>query len=284
MANRVTIQDLQTMTRRGEKFPMLTAYDYGTARLLDEAGIPILLVGDSLGMVVLGYETTLPVTLEVILHHTKAVVRGAQRALVVADLPFLTYQVSPEQALRNAGRLIQEGGAQAVKLEGGREVAPTVERIVAAGIPVMGHLGLTPQSVNQLGGFRVQAKTVETIRELVADARALEAAGAFSVVLECVPAPAAKLVSEALEVPTIGIGAGPDCDAQVQIITDLLHLVPGSIPKHAKPYIELGDLVREAVERYAGDVREGAFPTSKESFSLPRGVDPAALASAIEQE
>ncbi|HEX7103481.1 MAG TPA: 3-methyl-2-oxobutanoate hydroxymethyltransferase, partial [Nitrolancea sp.] len=277
-------QDLKAYKQRGERFSMLTAYDYATARTLDAAGIPVLLVGDSLGMVMLGHETTLPVTLDDIIHHCRAVVRGAQNALIVADLPFLTYQISPEQAMRNAGRLIQEGGAQTVKLEGGLELAGTIERIVYAGIPVMGHLGLTPQSVNQLGGFRVQAKTSETIRDLVRDARALESAGAFALVLECIPAPAAKIVTEAVSIPTIGIGAGPDCDAQVQIITDLLHLIPGRIPKHARAYLEVGDLIRQAVEKYDADVRSGRFPTEKESFALPKGVNLDTLDAALEEE
>jgi len=281
---RVSIQDLKAYKQRGERFSMLTAYDYATARTLDAVGIPVLLVGDSLGMVMLGHETTLPVTLDDIIHHCRAVVRGAQNALIVADLPFLTYQVSPEEALRNAGRLIQEGGAQAVKLEGGHELAATVERIVNAGIPVMGHLGLTPQSVNQLGGFRVQAKTTDAIREIVRDARALEAAGAFALVLECIPAAAAKIVTDSVSIPTIGIGAGPDCDAQVQIITDLLHLIPGRIPKHARSYLEVGDLIRQAVEQYDADVRMGSFPTEKESFALPKGVEIDALLSALDEE
>lgn len=256
---------------------MLTAYDYATAMILDQAGIPILLVGDSLGMVVLGYETTLPVTLDDIIHHTKAVVRGTARALIVADMPFLTYHAGVDAAVQNAGRLIQDGGAQAVKLEGGSEIVPAVQRIVQAGIPVMGHLGLTPQSVNQLGGFRVQAKTTETVRKLVENARALEAAGAFSLVLECVPSLAAKLVTSAISIPTIGIGAGIDCDGQVQIISDLLHLVPGSIPRHARSYVDVAELVREGVERFVGDVDSGAFPTEEQSFSLPKGVDVEAL-------
>jgi 3-methyl-2-oxobutanoate hydroxymethyltransferase len=281
---RVSIQDLKAYKARGERFSMLTAYDYATACILDVAGIPVLLVGDSLGMVTLGHETTLPVTLDDIIHHCQAVVRGSRNALIVGDLPFLTYQVSPEEALRNAGRLIQEGGAQTVKLEGGRELAGTVERIVNAGIPVMGHLGLTPQSVNQLGGFRVQAKTVEAIREVVSDAQALEAAGAYAPVLECIPAAAAKIVTESVSIPTIGIGAGPECDAQVQIITDLLHLIPGRIPKHARAYLEVGDLIRQAVEQYDADVRSGSFPTEKESFALPKGVDLEALNAALGEE
>jgi 3-methyl-2-oxobutanoate hydroxymethyltransferase len=281
---RVSIQDLKTFKRRSERFSMLTAYDFATASVLDAAGIPVILVGDSLGMVVLGHETTLPVTLEDIIHHCRAVVRGTQRALIVADLPFLTYQVSVEEAMRNAGRLIQEGGAQTVKLEGGRELAETVARIVGAGIPVMGHLGLTPQSVNQMGGFRVQAKTTETIRDLVRDARALEDAGAFALVLECIPAAAAKIVTNSVAIPTIGIGAGPDCDGQVQVISDLLHLIPGPVPKHARPYVDVSEVVRQGVEQFDADVRGGLFPTEKESFALPKGVDLAALIAAIDEE
>lgn len=280
---RVTINDLKAMKQRGEKFAMLTAYDYPMARLLDEAGVPILLVGDSLGMVVLGFETTLPVTLDIMLHHTRAVVRGAQRAHVVADLPFLTYQISPEEALRNAGRLIQEGGAQSVKLEGGSEVVPTVARLVDAGIPVMGHLGLTPQSVHQMGGFRMQARTEEAVEDLIADARALEAAGAYSLVLEAIPAPVSKLVTESVSIPTIGIGAGIDCDGQVQVITDLLHLISGTIPKHAKSYVDLAEVIGQAVKQYVTDVQSGAFPTAEQSFRLPKGVDAEALAAKIAQ-
>ncbi len=283
IVTRVSVQDIKAFKRRGERFPMLTAYDFATAKVLDAAGIPILLVGDSLGMVVMGLETTLPVTVDIIIHHANAVVRGTERALIVADMPFLSYQVSVEDALRNAGRLIQEGGAQAVKLEGGSEIAEAVKRIVQAGIPVMGHLGLTPQSVNQLGGFRVQAKTNDTIRKLVDDARALEAAGAFAIVLECVPSPAAKLVTQAVGVPTIGIGAGLDCDGQVQIISDLLHLIPGSIPKHARAYVDVSELVRQGVEEFAAEVRSGAFPTEQQSFALPKGVDLDMLAAAIDQ-
>ncbi len=275
---RVSIHDLKTMKRRGERIAMLTAYDYPTARLLDDAGIPVLLVGDSLGMVVLGHETTLPVTLDVMIHHTQAVTRGTRQALVVADLPFLTYQVNPDEAVRNAGRLLQEGGAHAVKLEGGAPVVETVRRLVGVGIPVVAHLGLTPQSVHQLGGYRVQGKTPRAIQRLLDDARALEAAGAFAVVLECVPAAVARLVTEALEIPTIGIGAGSGCDGQVQVITDLLHLFPGPLPKHAKPYLEAGELIREAVGNYLADVQSGAFPTEEQSFGLPKDVDREVLA------
>jgi len=278
---RVTVAEIQAMKRRGERIPMLTAYDYATARLADQAGVPMLLVGDSLGMTILGFATTLPVTLEMILHHTQAVVRGSERALVVADMPFLTYQVTPEDALRNAGRLIQEGGAQAVKLEGGTAIAPTVARLVQAGIPVMGHLGLTPQSINQLGGFRLQAKTPTAIRQLFRDALALQDAGVFALVLELIPAPVARALTHMLTVPTIGIGAGPDCDGQVQVVTDLLHLLPGSLPRHAKPYAELADVITDAFRRYAEDVRAGTFPTAEQSFGLPRDVDEAQLAALV---
>lgn len=275
---RLTISDIQAMKVRGERIPMLTAYDYPFARLLDEAGIPMLLVGDSLGMVVLGHDTTLPVTVEIMLHHTKAVVRGTQRALIVADLPFLSYQVSIQQAMLNAGRLIQEGGAQAVKLEGGEPVLETVSRLTGAGIPVMGHLGLTPQSVHQMGGFRVQGKTREAVEQLLNDARGLEAAGAFSIVLEGLPAPVAKLVTEAVTIPTIGIGAGVNCDGQVQVITDLLHLIPGDIPKHAKAFAEVGEIVQSAVKQYSDQVIADEFPTTAESFRLPKGFSQEELA------
>ncbi len=274
---RITVRDLAEMKRSGQRIAMVTAYDYPLARLLDEAGIPIVLVGDSLGMTALGYETTLPVTLEEMIHHTKAVVRGTQRAMVVADMPFLTYQISSEEAVRNAGRLIQEGGAQAVKLEGGRSVVDQVRRIVAAGIPVMGHLGLLPQSVHQMGGFRVQARAREQIQLLIEDALLLQEAGIFSLVLEGIPAPVARAVTEILDVPTIGIGAGPHCDGQVQVIADLLHLLPGPLPRHARPFLEAGELIRDALARYAEAVQNGEFPGTAESFQLPKGFDTAWL-------
>ena len=283
MTQRVTVADVVAMKRRGERIVMLTAYDYPTARLLDEAGIPVILVGDSLGNTVLGYETTIPVTLADMLHHTKAVTRAVRRALVVADMPFLTFQVSPEEALRNAGRLVQEGGAQAVKVEGGGPVVETVARLVQAGIPVMGHLGLTPQSVHALGGFRLQARTAPAVRQLFADALALEQAGAFAIVLELVPAPVAQTLSEFLHIPTIGIGAGAGCDGQVQVLTDLLHLLPGPLPRHARAYAHLATVVSEAVRRYAEDVRSGAFPGEAESFGLPRDLDPEILAAIAEE-
>lgn len=280
---RITTADLLTMKRRGERIAMLTAYDYPTARLLDEAGIPVILVGDSLGNTVLGYETTIPVTLEDMLHHTRAVTRGAHRALIVADMPFLTFQISAEAALRNAGRLIQEGGAQAVKLEGGGPIVETVNRLVRAGIPVMGHLGLTPQSVHALGGLRLQARTVEAVRQLFQDALALEQAGAFAIVLELVPAPVAASLSRLLRIPTIGIGAGPGCDGQVQVLADFLRLLPGPLPRHARPYVDLSRLVPEAVQQYIADVQQGSFPGEAESFGLPRDLTLEAI-EAIAQE
>jgi 3-methyl-2-oxobutanoate hydroxymethyltransferase len=265
---RVTPAELRIMKRRGERIPMLTAYDFPTARIIDAVGVPLILVGDSVGTTVLGYETTIPVTLDDVLHHTRAVVRGTSHALVIADMPFMTYHPSTNEALRNAGRLIQEGGAQAVKLEGGRIVAETVRRLVDCGIPVQGHLGLTPQSVFQLGGHRLQGKTAPAAQRIFEDAKMLEEAGAFSIVLELVPAPLARQISEALSVPTIGIGAGPFCDGQVQVIHDLLGLDPSFQPRHARRYASLYEIIREAVSHYANDVRQGQFPTAAESFGM----------------
>ncbi len=275
--SRITVHDLKAMKRRGEKIVMLTAYDYSTARFLDEAGVHVLLVGDSLGMVMLGYETTLPVTMDEMLHHVKAVVRGSRRAHVVADMPFLSYQTGPEDALRNAGRFLKEAGAQSVKLEGGTEVAPIVRRLVQAGIPVMGHLGLTPQSIHQFGGYRVQGRTKEAAARLLRDALALEEAGAYAVVLETVPAPLARAISERLKIPTIGIGAGPWCDGQVQVVHDILGLYPDMVPRHAKQYARLGETIREAVAAYLREVQEGAFPGPEHSH----GMDEAVLAEVL---
>ena len=272
MVKRVTVPNIQEMKRNGERIPMITAYDYPTARLVDGAGFPMILVGDSLGMAVLGYDSTLPVTMEDMLHHIKAVARGAQRALIVGDMPFMSYQTDVPTAIRNAGRLLQEGGAQTVKLEGGVAVAETVRRIVECGIPVMGHIGLTPQSVNQLGGYKVQGKTPKAAARLLRDAQALEEAGAFAVVLETVPAPLGRLISQRLSIPTIGIGAGVDCDGQVQVVHDMLGLFTDFLPRHAKRYALLADVTKEAVGRYAQEVREGTFPTEKESFSMDESV------------
>lgn len=265
---RISITDLKAMKRRGEKFAMITAYDYPSAKLAEAAGVPVILVGDSLGMVVLGYDSTIPVTLEDMIHHTKAVVRGTERAIVVADMPFMSYQTSPEDALRNAGRLLQEAGATAVKLEGGVHMAPTVKRLVDVGIPVMGHIGLTPQSVNQLGGYKVQGKTPAAAVKVLNDAKALEEAGAFAIVLETIPTPLAKLITERVKVPTIGIGAGPHCDGQVQVFHDMLGLYLGYIPKHAKQYAQLARTIEEAVAQYVREVREGSFPTAEQSFPM----------------
>ncbi len=265
---RITPRDLAEWKRRGRRIPMITAYDYPTARLVDAAGIPVILVGDSLGTTVLGYETTVPVTVEDVVYHTRAVVRGAQQALVIADLPFMSYRISPEDALRNAARCLQEGGAQAVKLEGGGAVVETVRRLVDAGIPVQGHLGLTPQSVYQLGGYRVQGRTEAAARRLLDDARGLQQAGAFSCVLELIPAPLAREITQALTIPTIGIGAGPFCDGQVQVIHDLLGVDPSFHPRHARRYANLAEVIRDALSRYASDVQEGTFPGVAESFGL----------------
>lgn len=273
---RTTIQDIHALKRQGARIPMLTAYDYTTAQMVDAAGIPLILVGDSLGMVVLGYDSTVPVTVDDMLHHVKAVVRGAKQALVIGDLPFLSYS-SPEQALHNAGRLMQEAGCQAVKLEGGAAVAPTIERLTQAGIPVMGHLGFTPQSVNTLG-MRVQAKTADAARQLVADALLLEQAGAFAVVLELIPAPLAQAVTERLRIPTIGIGAGAGCDGQVQVIHDMLGLYTDMVPRHAKRYRQLADEIRAAVAEYADEVRAGTFPTASHSSKMDQAVLQTALA------
>ncbi|MDI3280430.1 MAG: 3-methyl-2-oxobutanoate hydroxymethyltransferase [Bacillota bacterium] len=256
---RLTLEDLRAMKRRGEKIPMLTAYDYPVARILDEAGIPLLLVGDSLGMVVLGYASTIPVTMEDMIRHTRAVVSGSRRAFIVADLPFMTYSISVEEALRNAARLIQEGGAQAVKLEGGFPVLRVVRRLVEAGIPVMGHLGLTPQAIHQLGGYRVQGKNPEAAQRLLEEARALEKAGAFAVVLECIPSSLAAEITANLSIPTLGIGAGPDCDGQVQVISDLIGLFPDFLPRHACRYVNVAQWIRRAALSFARQVRAGTF-------------------------
>jgi len=269
---RVTINQIKEMKQKGEKIVMLTAYDYSTAKIIDEAGIPLILVGDSLGMVMLGYESTIPVTMEEMLHHTKAVVRGTKQAMIIGDMPFMTYHLSVEQALRNAGRFIQEAGAQAVKLEGGVTVAEKVKRIVECGIPVQGHIGLTPQSVYQLGGLKVQAKSLETATRLIEDAQALDQAGAFSIVLEAVPYKLASLVTQKVSVPTIGIGAGPGCDGQVQIINDMLGSFTDFVPKHAKQYVKLTDIIRKAVTEYDNEVKAGTFPTEKHSFTIDESV------------
>jgi 3-methyl-2-oxobutanoate hydroxymethyltransferase len=265
---RVTINDIRALKRRREPIVMLTAYDFPSARLVDQAGADVILVGDTLGMVVLGYDTTVPVTMEEMLHHVKAVTRGAKHAFVVADMPFMSYQTGPQDALRNAARFLKEAGAHAIKLEGGVVVAETVRTLVDAGIPVMGHIGLTPQAVHQFGGWKVQGKTPQSAIRLMNDALALERAGACAVVLELVPAALAALITKRLRVPTIGIGAGAGCDGQVQVFHDLLGLFEEFTPKHTRRYAEAGELMRKALAAYASDVREGRFPTDEQSFSM----------------
>ncbi len=269
---RITINQIKEMKQKGEKITMLTAYDYSTAKIVDEVGIPLILVGDSLGMVVLGYESTIPVTMEEMLHHTRAVVRGTKQAMVIGDMPFMTYHISVDDALYNAARFIQDGGAQAVKLEGGVTVAEKVSRIVECGIPVMGHIGLTPQSIYQFGGHRVQGRTPEAAIRLLEDAQALEQAGAFAIVLETIPVPLATLITQRIGVPTIGIGAGVGCDGQVQIINDILGSFTDFVPKHAKQYARLADIIRAAVVEYDSEVKSGSFPTDEQSFSMDESI------------
>ncbi|MCL2586257.1 MAG: 3-methyl-2-oxobutanoate hydroxymethyltransferase [Streptosporangiales bacterium] len=264
-SGRVTIRDIAAAKARGEKWAMLTAYDALTAGIFDETGIPVLLVGDSAGNVVFGHDTTVPVTVDDLIPLTAAVVRGTKRAMIVADLPFGSYQSSPAQALETASRFLKEAGAHAIKLEGGQRVAPQVEELVAAGVPVMAHIGLTPQSVHAFGGFRVQGRGDEAGERLVRDAKAMEAAGAFSVVLEGIPAELGARITEALSIPTIGIGAGAECDAQVLVWQDMAGLSPRS-PKFAKRYAEIGNILREAAAEYASDVASGAFPSEQYSY------------------
>ena len=268
----ITINHIKEMKQKGEKIVMLTAYDYVTAKIVDEAGVPLILVGDSLGMVMLGYNSTIPVTLDVMLHHTKAVVRGVKNTLVVGDMPFMTYQVSTEEAIRNAGRFLQETGCKAVKLEGGVTMADRVRKIVDCGIPVVGHIGLTPQSINQLGGHKIQGKTPETARRLLEDAVALEQAGAFAIVLETVPSPLATLITKKISIPTIGIGAGAGCDGQIQIINDILGSYTDFVPKHAKQYANLAGIIADAVARYSSEVKDGKFPTDAQSFTMDENI------------
>lgn len=274
---RTTILDVQKMKSRGERIPVITAYDYTSAQIADRAGVPMILVGDSLGMVVLGYNSTVPVTLDEMLHHIRAVVRGSQNALVIGDLPFLTY-TNPEQALVSAGRVLQETGAQAVKVEGGVAVAPVVARLVELGIPVMGHVGFTPQSVNQIG-IRVQGRQTEAAVQLIEDVLALEAAGAFAIVLEMIPAQLAATISKRLRIPTIGIGAGAGCDGQVQVWHDMLGLYSDFKPRHAKRYAQLAEVMSQAVATYAEEVRAGTFPGDEHGSTMTD----AALQSALAQ-
>lgn len=265
---RLTVRDIAKMKTDGERIPVLTAYDAPSAKIADLVGVPIILVGDSVGMVVQGHETPIPVTLDHMIYHASMVARAAKTALIVGDLPFMTYSASIEQALINAGRLMQEGGVTAVKLEGGEKFAPTISRIVSAGIPVMAHIGLIPQSVNQLGGMRVQGRELESAQQLIRDARAVQDAGAFAVVLESMPAPLGKMITDALTIPTIGIGAGAGCDGQVQVWHDILGIFDDFVPRHTKRYAEIGATMREAISAYVSEVKSGTFPTDANSFTM----------------
>ena len=276
---RITTTRFKAMKARGEKIAMITAYDYSTARIADEAGMHALLVGDSLAQVVFGYNSTVRVTMDEMLHHTKAVSRGAEHALVIGDMPFLSYNISPEEALRNAGRFLQEGGAQAVKLEGAASL-PAVERMVAAGIPVMGHLGLTPQSIHVFGGHKIQGKTREAAERILNDALALEQAGAFAIVLETVPTPLAALISKRLSIPTIGIGAGAGCDGQVQVVHDLLGWFPGYRPKHSRQYVDMASALSGAFKEYMQRRGGWTLPYRRELFPHGRGTVGGAVGSA----
>ncbi len=267
-----TVSTFREQKAKGEKISMLTAYDYSTAKLMDEAGINGILVGDSLGMVMLGYEDTLPVTMEDMIHHTAAVCRGAKNTLVVGDMPFMSYQVSVEEAVYNAGRLMKEGRCQAVKLEGGASVCPQIRAITNASIPVMAHIGLTPQSINAFGGFKVQGKSEEAAKKLLEDAKAVEEAGAFAVVLECVPAKLAELISKSISIPTIGIGAGAGCDGQILVYQDMLGLFSDFTPKFVKKYASVGEMMTQAFRDYIADVQEGSFPAPEHTFAISEDV------------
>ncbi|HPF19881.1 MAG TPA: 3-methyl-2-oxobutanoate hydroxymethyltransferase [Syntrophomonas sp.] len=270
--SKVTIATIKDKKAKNESITMLTSYDYSMAAMVDEAGIDMILVGDSLGMVQLGYENTLAVSMDDMVHHTAAVVRGTKNALVVADMPFLSYHISREEAVRNAGRLIQEGGAQAVKLEGGLERVDFTKAILDAQIPVMAHIGLTPQSVNAFGGFKVQGKDLESAQNLIAAAKAYEEAGAFSVVLECVPTLLAKKITESVSIPTIGIGAGAYCDGQVLVVNDMLGMFKGHIPKFVKKFANLEPLIKEALQAYKQEVEAGTFPGEEHGFTIKEDV------------
>ncbi len=265
---KVTILDLKRKKESGEPITMLTAYDYPTGLQVDQAGIDIILVGDSLAMVVLGHENTVTVTMDEMLHHCKAVARGARNPLLVGDMPFMSYQVDVKEAIRNAGRFLKEGGMDVIKLEGGHDMAPTVKAIVDAGIPVMGHIGLTPQTISKLGGYRVQGKDVATAKALIDDALALEQAGAFSLILEAIPGPVAKIITERVTIPTIGIGAGPDCDGQVLVTHDLIGLFDRFVPKVVRQYAQVFPLIVEALEAYRDDVIAGTFPGPEHGYAM----------------
>ncbi|MBD3158998.1 MAG: 3-methyl-2-oxobutanoate hydroxymethyltransferase [Candidatus Lokiarchaeota archaeon] len=264
----MTTHRFKRMKEKGKKIVMLTAYDAPTAKILSDSGVDAILVGDSVGNSLLGYESTVPVTLDDVIHHTAAVSRAKPQSLVIGDMPFMSYKVSIEQALENCGRMLQEGGAEAVKLEGGKSIAPTVKAVVEAGIPVMAHIGLTPQSIYELGGYRVQGRTAEAAEELVAHAKKLEEAGAFSLVIELVPSETAKVITDAIDIPTIGIGAGPHCDGQVLVIYDMLGLFEEFKPKFVKKYANIRKLIVDAVDEYSEEVREGKFPDPEHSFEM----------------
>jgi 3-methyl-2-oxobutanoate hydroxymethyltransferase len=268
MAAKISITELAGRKARGEKITMITAYDYPTARMVDKAELDMILVGDSLGMAVLGYDSTVPVTMEDMIHHTRAVMRGIKRAFVLTDMPFMSYQVSVEQAVRNGGRLLKEGGCEGVKLEGGREIVPQVEGLCRAGIPVCAHIGLTPQTATNLGGFKVQGRDAASARALVEDAVALQEAGAFMIVLECVPDILAREITSRLSIPTIGIGAGRECDGQVLVFHDLIGLFDRFTPKFVKQYGQIQEKIVEALHRYGEEVANGTFPGPEHTFSM----------------
>ncbi len=269
---RISIQKIQEFKDRGERFPVLTAYDYYTACAIDESGVPAILVGDSLGNVVLGYDSTVSVTMDDMIHHTAAVARGTKSALVIADMPFMSYQTSPQDALRNAARFLQEAGAQSVKLEGGEVMAETIRALVDRGIPVMGHIGFTPQSEFQIGRRFQGRRSVEDAQKLIRDAEAVQAAGAYSIVLELVPEQLSQIITEKLNIPTIGIGSGPHCDAQVQVVSDMLGIVSDHVGRHVKRYADLSNTIRAAVSEYAQEVRDGTFPTSEHTRPLSEDI------------
>lgn len=267
-----TVTTFKDAKKQGKKLTMLTAYDYSTAKLFDEAGVDSMLVGDSLGMTMLGYDSTLPVTMEDMIHHTKAVVRGAKNALVVGDMPYMSYHLSVQQAVENAGRFIKEAGAQAVKLEGGAAFCPEIEAMTRASIPVVGHLGLTPQSINAFGGFKVQGKSEEAARKIIEDAQALEAAGAFAIVLECVPAKLAEIITAKVAVPTIGIGAGAGCDGQVLVYQDMLGMYDNFTPKFVRKFAEVGAMMKQGVQEYCVAVQDSSFPAAEHTFKIDEEV------------
>ncbi|WP_058485744.1 3-methyl-2-oxobutanoate hydroxymethyltransferase [Defluviitalea phaphyphila] len=269
---KVTSKTFLKSKKENKKLTMLTAYDYTTAKLIDEAGIDAILVGDSLGMVMLGYENTLSVTVEDMIYHTKAVKRGVKNALVVTDMPFMSYHISVEESIKNAGRLVKEGGAEAIKIEGGKEVVPQIKGIINAGIPVMGHLGLTPQSIHKLGGYKIQGKNLDEAKKLIEDAYILQEAGVFSIVLECVPYPIAEHIAKKLDIPIIGIGAGKGVDGQVLVCFDLFGMYEDIRPKFVKQYLNMGEKIKEGVKKYIEEVRQGIFPEEKHSYNMDKNI------------